>query len=436
MKVQELEISRISVGDRFRVDLGDLQSLTDSIKEKGVIQPITVSETLELIAGGRRLVAANKAGLKTIPAVIRKINGELDAREIELFENIARKDMTWIERAKLEQRIFDLHVEKDPTWSIRKQSEELDTDKSGIFRRLNLAEALEAVPELANCATQEEAWKALSRLKEEVVVEALLSRKDGGMSDAAIYANDHYMIGEAVEGMRALRNELVGFAEVDPPYSIQLEKRRERTADKDTIGRYNEIAAEDYPEFLSLAAREVYRILKDHTFCIWWFGFEWYAVVRSVLEKVGFKVNQVPAIWIKGGSGQTMSPDTMLGSAYEAFFVCRKGNPVLKKSGRSNVFSFSPVAGARKIHATERPLDLMLEIMDVFVYPGMTVMVPFLGSGVTLRAAYKRDLVGFGFDLDETVKRRFLAKVEEDQTNGGEAMDDTEKRLSDGDEVL
>ena len=424
MKVQELDLNKITVGDRFRVDIGDLSSLIASIKEKGIIQPITVSDKHELIAGGRRLMAAKEVGLKTITAVIRKIDGELDAREIELLENVARKDMNWSERAKLEQRIFDLKKEKDPNWSIRKQADATDADKSGIYIRLKIADMLDVVPELVECQTQDEAWKMLKKLEEEVVVESLISK--GELSDAAKWANDHYMIGDALKGMKECGCDLVGFAEVDPPYAIMLDKRKSRNIDQDTADRYNEISAEEYPEFLRVMSKEVYRILKDSTFCIWWFGFEWYQTVRTILEEAGFKVSSVPAIWVKGGPGQTASPDTMLGSSYEAFFVCRKGNPALRKAGRSNVFSFSAVAGAKKIHATERPVELMQELLNTFAYPGMTVLIPFLGSGVTLRASYREGLVGFGYDLDETIKRRFLSGIEEDQ-NGGEKMDDTQK---------
>lgn len=146
----------------------------------------------------------------------------------------------------------------------------------------------------------------------------------------------------------------------------------------------------------------------------------WYTLVKRTLEKAGFKVNDIPAVWIKGGSGQVASPDTTLGSTYEPFFVCRKGLPKLNKAGRSNVFQFSPVAPQQKIHSTERPVDLMGEILDTFAYPGSIIMSPFLGSGSILRAAYTRDMTGFGYDLDEAIKRRFIGRVQEDMLGEGE----------------
>ena len=146
----------------------------------------------------------------------------------------------------------------------------------------------------------------------------------------------------------------------------------------------------------------------------------WYPTVLSKLRKAGFKVNDIPCIWTKGGAGQTASPDTTLGSSYEPFFVCRKGSPSLTKAGRSNVFDFKPVPPSKKIHATEKPLDLMVEILDTFTLPGMRILVPFLGSGVTLRAAFVNKHFGrcWGWDLSSNMQTRFLGKVMEDQENG------------------
>src|SRR5690242_14906347 len=122
MKVIEVPLDQISVKDRFRGELGNIDELVDSIRAKGVLQPITIDTESKLLAGERRLTAARKAGLATIPCVVRATQDNIDALEIELFENIHRKDFLWAERARLEKRIFDLKSEKDPNWSQRRQA--------------------------------------------------------------------------------------------------------------------------------------------------------------------------------------------------------------------------------------------------------------------------------------------------------------------------
>jgi len=84
----------------------DLAELTDSIKANGVIQPIIVRPfqgAYQLIAGERRFRAAELASLPTIPAVVRQVDEE-QLFEWSLVENIHRRDLNAIERAKAYQR--------------------------------------------------------------------------------------------------------------------------------------------------------------------------------------------------------------------------------------------------------------------------------------------------------------------------------------------
>jgi len=426
-KIEDFPIKKIKIGIRFRKEMGDLNELAESIKQKGVLQPITIGFDHVLVTGERRLKASELAGLTTIPVIIRKIHGELDLREIELIENAQRKDMEWQERAKLEKKIWDLNLAADPNWSIRKQTALTDAGVASVYRRIELAKAIDLVPDLMQVSTQEQAWKRYSKLQEAVVVESLARDAKEKYSDIEKYASDHYKIQDAFEGMKELNPNTMHFAEVDPPYSIELDKRKGRNKE-DNMSKYREVEREDYGTFCKDMARLVFRALRPNSFCVWWYAAEWDAVVKEILEEAGFAVSPVPAIWYKGQAGQTTSPDTMLASSYEPFFVCRKGLPKLRKPGRSNVFEFAPLAPLRKIHPTERPIELMTELLETFCYPGSVVVVPFLGSGVTLRACYKQQIVGFGFDMDITTKHRFMNKVkadaqreELDEVEGGEA---------------
>ncbi len=79
----------------------ELEELSESIKEKGVIQPILVRQVedkYEIIAGERRFLAAKMAGLNSIPAIVRNIS-DRESAEIALIENLQRKDLNPIEEA-------------------------------------------------------------------------------------------------------------------------------------------------------------------------------------------------------------------------------------------------------------------------------------------------------------------------------------------------
>ena len=94
---------------RKNFDEESLQELADSIKEYGVLQPILVQDKgdrYEIIAGERRFRAARLAGLKEIPAVVRKFSDDRIV-ELSLIENIQREDLNPIEEAAAYQRLSD-----------------------------------------------------------------------------------------------------------------------------------------------------------------------------------------------------------------------------------------------------------------------------------------------------------------------------------------
>ena len=94
---------------RLSFDEAKLQELTDSIKEHGILQPIVVSkngEQHEIIAGERRFQAAKRAGLTTVPVVIRDVT-EQEKLELAIIENVQRHNLNPIEEAKAYLRLVD-----------------------------------------------------------------------------------------------------------------------------------------------------------------------------------------------------------------------------------------------------------------------------------------------------------------------------------------
>jgi ParB family transcriptional regulator, chromosome partitioning protein len=95
---------------RTRMDQASLRELADSIKARGVIQPIIVrpvpGSQYEILAGERRWRAAQIAGLERVPAVIREVADEA-ALGIGLIENIQREDLNPLEEAQGLKRLID-----------------------------------------------------------------------------------------------------------------------------------------------------------------------------------------------------------------------------------------------------------------------------------------------------------------------------------------
>ncbi|MDC0532623.1 ParB/RepB/Spo0J family partition protein [Candidatus Pelagibacter sp.] len=116
----ERQQNQISIDDlvpnRFQprkiFDENNLEDLTNSIKERGVIQPIIVRESqdnkqkFEIIAGERRWLAAQKAGLSKVPVVIT-VADDLKSLEFAIVENVQRHDLNPLEEAQGYKRLIE-----------------------------------------------------------------------------------------------------------------------------------------------------------------------------------------------------------------------------------------------------------------------------------------------------------------------------------------
>jgi len=112
-KLQDLDITLLKPGKyqpRTNMDTAALESLAESIKTQGIMQPILVRATgvdsYEIIAGERRWRAAQLAGLTEVPTIIRKVADET-ALAISLIENIQRENLNPLEEAMGIQRLID-----------------------------------------------------------------------------------------------------------------------------------------------------------------------------------------------------------------------------------------------------------------------------------------------------------------------------------------
>lgn len=89
-----VNIKDIKIKKRVRHDLGNLDALKNSLRTYGLLNPITLNEKYELIAGERRLQAAKQLGWTNINAVIMNNVSDVEELELELEENNQRKEFT------------------------------------------------------------------------------------------------------------------------------------------------------------------------------------------------------------------------------------------------------------------------------------------------------------------------------------------------------
>jgi len=112
-QVVEIELSRIRPNPyQPRADMNreGLEELKQSIRENGILQPLIVQREGDgyiLIAGERRLQAAQEAGKKTVPVLVIKVSGPRQMLELSLIENIQRENLNAIDQARAYKRLMD-----------------------------------------------------------------------------------------------------------------------------------------------------------------------------------------------------------------------------------------------------------------------------------------------------------------------------------------
>jgi len=143
-KVNNIKLSLIKpnkLQPRKAFDEDKLRELKDSIKEKGIIQPIivrTMEEGYELIAGERRFRAAKELGHEEIPVIIKEVN-DADSLELALIENIQREELNPVEEAKAY-----MHLMERFKFSQDEISKAVGKDKSTVSNTMRLL----SLPEL------------------------------------------------------------------------------------------------------------------------------------------------------------------------------------------------------------------------------------------------------------------------------------------------
>jgi len=137
-KIQIKDIIRNKFQPRKHFDKNSLQELTDSIKSQGVIQPIVVRPNktsegkYEIIAGERRWLASQNAGLHEVPVVILNVD-DVKSLEFAIIENVQRQDLNPIEEAQGYQKLIN-----DFSYNQEKLSQFIGKSRSYIANSLRL----------------------------------------------------------------------------------------------------------------------------------------------------------------------------------------------------------------------------------------------------------------------------------------------------------
>jgi DNA modification methylase len=147
--------------------------------------------------------------------------------------------------------------------------------------------------------------------------------------------------------------------------------------------------------------KEAYRVLKKGGTIIMFYDIFKMEQIKRIAEKVGFKQPRI-GFWNKTNAVPVNARINYLSNAREYFICFCKG-----KKGTFNsyydkgVYNYPIVSGKKRLHPTQKPYDLISDLIKVHTNSGDTVLDSFAGSGVVLEACGNLGRNGIGIELDE-----------------------------------
>lgn len=377
----KLKINEIQIPERFRVDYGDLKELGESITKFGLIQPVVVTDSkgvFSLAAGARRLLACTQIGMGEIDVVLFKDLDDLGRREIELEENIRRKQFTWQEELRATEELVEIRKKKTghSFWGGEAQvgkevAETLHVSEATVSQDTQLARALDKYPELAQEESKTKAYKKYKQILNKEAL-AIISKSISGGDNLWMYNGDCRTV------LKTVATESVGMVLTDPPWGVNLFDIQETD-----LPKYDDTQEKAFAT-LKEVLPEIKRVMKANSHVYFFFGTKYIVPTFNLLSEF-FDVEPIPLVWIKETAYNT-APQARFGVNYETIFFCQKGKRQLYKPSLAALAYANPID---RIHPNQKPEQLMEHLIEVSSIPGEVVLDPFAGSGVVGKAALR-----------------------------------------------
>jgi DNA modification methylase len=209
--------------------------------------------------------------------------------------------------------------------------------------------------------------------------------------------SDNIKKGDSLEILKSLKDGCIDVVLTDPPYGINYVSNRSMYDNAITKrGLLNDGKDEAF-DLLDKTCNILQSKTADNAhlyfFCSW--------NVFSDFEKIISKYFTIktPIVWDKGNKGSG-DLDNDWGNQTEIIIYCVKGKKLVN-TRRGNVLNVSRLHTSKMVHPTQKPTELLKEILKVSVSDGDFIVDPFMGSGSTIKAANELNYKSLGIELDD-----------------------------------
>lgn len=414
MQFTLLPVDSILIGDRQRTlddaTLKHIDNLAADIAQNGLIHAATLKEGSELVAGFCRLHAIMKlqkpymyarteVAPGFIPVVFTHLTTEAELFRLELMENLRRKNLTPMDEAKAIARLHEMLTDQHPEgWTkegtAKHLAEAREEPKSASAGSAEVSDALLIAgfaddPDIAKASSRKEAVNLAKKKLESQFRQGL-----GAL--AQITDSDHNLIlGNCLEEMKKLQAGRFSGIVVDPPYGMEAQSFGEQTRGRD----------HDYDDSKTNALlitdaifSEGFRICKDDAHLYMFCTFELFPLLVAKAAASGWTPFPTPLLWHKPNVGHAPWPGYWRRS-YECILFARISDSRRLSAVHADIFTHPH--DTDKVHAAQKPVALLKELMSLSFFPGEEVLDPCCGSGSIFLAAKSLSLKATGIELSE-----------------------------------
>ncbi len=409
----EIETNKIKVNERVRKDFPGIEELAESIKELGLLQPILISGDNELIAGHRRLLACKQLGLEKIEC--NKINpsSELQKLDMELAENVKRKDFNPMELARGLSKRKDLYefenpetvtgfaggqATKEKLTGAEREVRAVPTFVESTSKMLNISKrSIEETIQLNDIKEEDKIRIEHNELKKSqaLAIHRKEKKKEKLKEEVKEVISEELNLyhGDCLEQLEKIEDNSVACLIIDPPYGIDYQSNH-KLARHDKISNDKNEAFELLDKSLAKVKPKMKEDSHTYIFTTW----KVYEQVKPIIEKYFCVKNCL--IWNKNN----WSMGDLNGNyaeKYEMIIFATQGKRRLLGDKRPiNVLDFARTSNLN--HPTEKPVDLLKELIKNSTVEGETVLDYFAGSGSTMVAAKELNRNPIGIEFDES----------------------------------
>jgi DNA modification methylase len=410
-----LHLDLIKIGERTReLDPTHRDELVKQIRGRGhLLQAICLLDDNSLLAGLHRLEALRVLHAEAFPVYhgdeLIPYNcapfvrfSELSAQdmlELELAENLFRKDLTWQQKNDALARLHRMEEHPDGTPATYAETASKLAGATGrhptrvaqsISRAVILSDAAKDNPALLECRSEAEAF---SRLKSDItrISSNLLS---GSFTDTTSL---HTLLeGDLRDLLPELDEGSLDLILGDPPYGIGADTWSSKFID--APHRYKDdwkYAAEIYAAVCTYGFRAAKPLSNMFLFC----APEKWHLVRDIAEAAGWTTWGRPVIWHKSNEGIRPWSERGYAYCYEAILFATKGRKGTIRTGPDVIADIYKVRDRE--HGAAKPVPLYRYLIESTCLPGSHVLDPCAGSGTIFEAATLSNMIATGIEDDD-----------------------------------